>query len=61
MARGNREYDWLDDPFDEKKSASSMGHASKTLVGLGCLAALVLMIVLVVVALSGIVGVASSI
>lgn len=38
----NEEYDWLNDPFDEKKIAEerermAMSGASKGLVGVGCL------------------------
>lgn len=39
MARRNEEYDWLNDPFDEKKAAAD-AERSKTStgmkVGLGC-------------------------
>lgn len=38
----NEEYDWLNDPFDEKKAAAErermgMSGTSKGLVGVGCL------------------------
>ena len=45
MAREPREdYDWIDDPFNEKKIAEEqerlgMTGTSKTLVGVGCLLA----------------------
>ena len=43
------EYDWLDDPFDEKKAAAErerarMGGGSKAAIGCGC--ALVVFVVL---------------
>ena len=61
MSRHEREYDWLDDPFDEKKSANlSMGGGSKAAIGIGCLVALILMVVLVVMAVSGLAGVAAT-
>lgn len=46
MARNNEEYDWLNDPFDEKKIAQDqqqahMSNGSKVAVGCGCLVALV--------------------
>lgn len=46
MARKNEEYDWLNDPFDEKKIAQDqqqahMSNGSKVAVGCGCLVALV--------------------
>lgn len=47
MAREPREdYDWIDDPFNEKKIAEEqerlgMTGTSKTLVGVGCLLAAV--------------------
>lgn len=40
MARRD-DYDWLDDPFDERKAAarpSGMSGASKAAVGVGCAA-----------------------
>lgn len=50
MARKD-DYNWLDDPFDEKKNAQAeqqgMSGASKLAVGMGCLLALIVMIVLV--------------
>ncbi len=47
----NDEYDWLDDPFDEKKAAAErerahMGGGSKVAVAVGCLAVIVLVVVL---------------
>lgn len=48
---GNEEYNWLDDPFDEKKNArveqaEGMSGRSKALVGIGCLAAIVAVVAL---------------
>lgn len=43
MAKHDKEtYDWIDDPFNEKKAAeererAGMTGTSKTLVGVGCL------------------------
>lgn len=42
MARKKDEYDWLNDPFDEKKAArereqAQSGTASKVALGCGCL------------------------
>lgn len=52
MARNNEEYNWLDDPFDEKKAAkeqqqAGMSSRSKIFVGVGCLIVLLVLIVLV--------------
>ena len=52
MSKQTDEYNWLDDPFDEKKIAkeqqlAGMSSRSKLAVGLGCLVALVVLIVLV--------------
>lgn len=54
--RGQREYDWLNDPFDDKKAAedeldsAKMSTGSKVALGIGCLA--VLIIVVAVIAIS---------
>ena len=53
MAR-DEEYNWLDDPFDEKKAAQAqqdahMSGRSKLMVGLGCLGLIVVVAVLAVV------------
>ena len=50
MAR-NDDYDWLNDPFDEKKAAAErerahMGGGSKVAVAVGCLAIIVLVVIL---------------
>lgn len=52
----SEEYDWLDDPFDERKAVAErdrarMGGGSRAAVALGCLVALVLVVLLF--ALSG--------
>ncbi|CVH79388.1 hypothetical protein [Rubneribacter badeniensis] len=53
MARRNDDYDWLDDPFDEKKAAEERERAAvsgraKAALGCGCLAALGLAVLAVV-------------
>ncbi len=51
MARNDEEYNWLDDPFDEKKAAkdqqTGMSSRSKIFVGVGCLVVVLVLIVLV--------------
>ena len=50
MAR-KEQYDWLDDPFDEKKNAqikAGMSGGSKLAVVLGCAGVLVVLLVLAV-------------
>ena len=52
MAKKRQEYDWLDDPFDEKKAAkdqqqTGMSSRSKIFVGVGCLVVVLVLIVLV--------------
>lgn len=52
MSRKDEEYNWLDDPFDEKKAAKELQQAgmsgrSKAIVGIGCLAVILILIVLV--------------
>lgn len=56
MARHEDEYNWLDDPFDEKKAAkeqqqAGMSGRSKLFVGIGCL---VVVLALVLLALMGV-------
>ena len=63
MAKQSESYDWLDDPFDEKKTAAErerarMGGGAKAGVGCGCLVAIVLVLVCIVLALAGFAGVA---
>lgn len=52
MAKRDEEYNWLDDPFDEKKAAqeqqAGMTGRSKVLVGVGCLVIVLVLIVLAV-------------
>ena len=50
MAR-KEQYDWLDDPFDDKKNAqikAGMSGGSKLAVVLGCAGVLVVILILVV-------------
>ena len=47
----NEEYNWLDDPFDEKKARkerdeAGMSSRSKLFVGVGCLAFVVVLVAL---------------
>lgn len=51
----NEEFDWLDDPFDEKKAAreqvrSSTSSGTKMVLGCGCLLAVAGIVVLLVLA-----------
>lgn len=63
MARKDEEYDWLNDPFDDKKTAKELEEAKqsaskKTALGCGCLVIVVAVAALIaygVVAVSGIV------
>ena len=45
-------YNWIDDPFDEKKNREieqrAMAGSSRTALGLGCIVAIVLIIVMIV-------------
>lgn len=59
MAR-KQEYDWLDDPFSDKKSARKMGGGSKAAVGIGCVIAFVIVVVLLVIVVRGAIGIAGS-
>ncbi len=65
MGRIDEETSWLDDAFDEKKAAreeasSGMGGGMKAALGAGCLAALVLIVVLVGLALASLAALASA-
>ena len=63
MARHGKdsEYDWLDDPFDEKKAANqAMGGGSKAAIGIGCLVAVVLFVAIVLISVSGIASIAAT-
>lgn len=46
-------YDWLDDPFDERKSQQAqqagMGSGTKIALGCGCLVVVVVLVVMLVV------------
>lgn len=57
------EYNWLDDPFDEKKNTQTapagMSGASKLAVGLGCLGVIIVFIVIMIVATSSILSIAT--
>lgn len=55
MAKKREEYDWLNDPFDEKKAAKEaeqarMSTGSKVALGCGCIAIVVAVAALLVVA-----------
>lgn len=57
MARGKEEYDWLNDPFDEKRSAEELERARGS-KGAGCaLAAVVAACVLLIVGFIVVLGV----
>lgn len=54
-------YDWLNDPFDEKKNVrEKMSSRTKAAFGLGCLVAFILMAVLFVALVSGVANLAAS-
>lgn len=47
--KGKEEFDWLDDPFNDKKAAqqeAGMGGGAKAALGCGCLFAVVAVVVL---------------
>lgn len=51
------EYDWLDDPFNDKKSSrdsGGMGKGPKVALGLGCLVVVIALIVLLFVGMNAI-------
>ena len=59
MAKDQEDYDWINDPFDEKKIAEErenmgMSGTSKTFVGVGCLLFVLGFIVLIGLLLFGI-------
>ena len=57
MAKEQEDYDWINDPFDEKKIAEEREHmsgTSKTFVGVGCLLFVLGFIVLIGLLLFGI-------
>lgn len=54
--RGKDEFDWIDDPFNEKKANrrdASMGGGSKLALGCGCLVAIVAVVALLLFAVAG--------
>ena len=55
FGRKEEEYDWLNDPFDEKKSAreqerARMSGGSKVALGCGCLLVVAVIVVMLLVA-----------
>lgn len=60
MPRKNSEYNWLDDPFSEKKDRLDNGGPNKGLLGAGCLVAVILMIAFAVLCLKGVADLAST-
>lgn len=60
MARKGDEYNWLDDPFSDRKTKLEQGGPSKGLLGVGCLVAFGLMVAFAVISLSGLLDLASS-
>lgn len=48
MSRKNEDYDWLDDPFDEKKAAKDREDALRSGNGKAALGCLVVVIAIVV-------------
>ena len=62
MARRNEEYDWLDDPFNDKKGAQQQGMATgtKLALGCGCLAIVAGIVAMLVFALVGVADLASA-
>lgn len=53
----NEDYNWLDDPFDEKKAQreleqTHMSGKSKAFIGIGCLAIVVIIIAMAVLGIS---------
>lgn len=55
FGRKEEEYDWLNDPFDEKKSArererAEMSGGSKAALGCGCLLVVIVFVMMFVVA-----------
>lgn len=58
--KNEKEYDWLNDPFDEKKAeedelaSKKMSSKSKIVLGVGCLAVLVILVAFAAVSCAGI-------
>lgn len=57
MARKGDEYNWLDDPFDEKKAARDQARGGTGKAAAGCVAVLVAFALLMAFALAGVVGI----
>ena len=66
MGRTDKEeFDWLNDPFDEKKAAREQARAAtsggtKIALGCGCLVAVVGVVIIAVLMLAGIADIAAS-
>lgn len=65
FGRKDEEYDWLNDPFDEKKAArereqAHMSGGSKVALGCGCLLAVIVLLAIVFVGFIQFVSIASS-
>ena len=58
--KSQKDYDWLEDPFNDNKSeqdefnAAKMSSGSKIAVGIGCLAVLIILVGLIAVSCSSI-------
>lgn len=64
FGRKQEEYDWLNDPFDEKKAArereqARMSGGSKVALGCGCLLAVIALVAIIVVAFIQFVSIAT--
>ncbi len=64
FGRKQEEYDWLNDPFDEKKAArereqARMSGGSKVALGCGCLLAVIAFVAITVVAFIQFVSIAT--
>lgn len=64
FGRKQEEYDWLNDPFDEKKAArereqARMSGGSKVALGCGCLLSVIAFVAIIVVAFIQFVSIAT--
>lgn len=64
FGRNKEEYDWLNDPFDEKKAArdgeqARMSGGTKAALGCGCLLAVIVFIAMLIFAFVQFVSIAS--
>lgn len=64
FGRKNEEYDWLNDPFDEKKAAQEreqarMSGGSKAALGCGCVLVVLLIVAMLVFAAMQFVSIAA--